>query len=82
MEEKLASIEVRYNELTAQMADPAVASDYARYAELARQQNELREIVEKYRAWRKLTSELPQRTESSTRKKTPIPCSTRVGKTR
>jgi peptide chain release factor 1 len=58
MEEKLASIEARYNELTAQMADPAVASDYARYSELARQQNELREIVEKYRAWRKIKSEL------------------------
>ena len=60
MEEKLASIEARYNELTAQMADPAIANDYARYAELARQQSELQEIVEKYRAWMKARNDLTE----------------------
>ena len=60
MEEKLTSIEARFNELTAQMADPAIANDYARYAELARQQIELQEIVEKYRAWSKARKELAE----------------------
>jgi len=60
MEEKLASIEARYNELTAQMADPAIANDYARYAELARQQSELQEIVDKYRAWMKARNDLTE----------------------
>lgn len=60
MEEKLASIEARFNELTAQMADPAIANDYARYAELARQQSELQEIVEKYRAWMKTRNDLAE----------------------
>ncbi len=60
MEEKLASIEARYNALTAQMADPAIANDYARYAELARQQSELQEIVEKYRAWMKARNDLAE----------------------
>jgi len=60
MEEKLASIEARYNELTAQMADPAIANDYARYAELARQQSELQEIVDKYRAWMKARNDLAE----------------------
>ncbi len=60
MEEKLASIEARYQELTAQMADPAIANDYTRYAELARQQSELQEIVEKYRAWMKARNDLAE----------------------
>ncbi|MGQ9815549.1 MAG: peptide chain release factor 1 [Candidatus Roseilinea sp.] len=60
MEEKLASIEAHYNELTNQMADPAIANDYARYAELARQQSELQEIVEKYRAWIKARNDLAE----------------------
>lgn len=48
MEDKLASIERRYKELTAQLADPDLASDYARYVELARQHSELEPIVQKY----------------------------------
>ncbi|MCS7059602.1 MAG: peptide chain release factor 1 [Anaerolineae bacterium] len=60
MEEKLASIEARYEALTAQMADPAIANDYVRYAELARQQSELQEIVETYRAWRKAKKDLAE----------------------
>jgi peptide chain release factor 1 len=58
MEEKLATIEARYNELTAQMAQPDMASDYARYADLARQQNELQPVVSAYREWRKAKQDL------------------------
>src|SRR5689334_19186397 len=60
MEEKLVSIEARYNELSAQMALPEVASDYARYAELARQQNELQPIVTAYREWLRARKELAE----------------------
>ncbi|MCL4505224.1 MAG: peptide chain release factor 1 [Chloroflexi bacterium] len=57
MEEKLASIEARYNELVALMAQPEIASDYSRYSELARQQNELQPIVMAYREWHKARQE-------------------------
>ena len=58
MEEKLASLEQRFNELTEQMADPALANDYARYADVAKQQNELQTIVQKYRELKKAQQEL------------------------
>jgi len=58
MEEKLASIEQRFNELTEQMGDPALASDYARYADIARQRSELEQIVAKYRESKKAKQEL------------------------
>jgi peptide chain release factor 1 len=60
MEEKLASIEARYNELTAQMGRPEVSADYNRYAELARQQNELQVIVAAYREWLRARKELEE----------------------
>ena len=58
MEEKLAGLEARYQQLTAQMGDPAVANDYTRYAELARQQSELQGVVEAYRLRKKAQQEL------------------------
>jgi peptide chain release factor 1 len=58
MEEKLASVEQRFNELTEQMASPELANDYARYAEVAKQHNELLGLVQKYRAWQKTKQEL------------------------
>jgi peptide chain release factor 1 len=58
MEEKLAGIEERYNQLTAQMADPAIANDYARYSEVARQQAELQPIVDAYRRLKRARKEL------------------------
>lgn len=60
MEDKLASIERRYKELTAQLADPDLASDYARYVELARQHSELEPIVQKHRAWQQARQELAE----------------------
>lgn len=58
MEEKLASLERRFDELTQQMADPELANDYARYAEVARQHNELQTIVQTYREWKRAQQEL------------------------
>ncbi|MCS6774383.1 MAG: peptide chain release factor 1 [Anaerolineae bacterium] len=58
MEEKLDGIERRFNELTALMADPTLANDYARYVEVARQHSELEPIVHTYRAWKQARREL------------------------
>jgi peptide chain release factor 1 len=60
MEEKLAGIEARFNELSAQMAQPEIANDYTRYAELARQQNELQPIVAATREWLRARKELAE----------------------
>jgi len=56
--DKVAAIERRYDELNALMADPAVATDPARLTKLAREQSELQEIVELYRAYRAAEAEL------------------------
>lgn len=58
MEDKLASVEQRFNELTEQMADPALAMDYVRYAEVAKQRTELEPIAQKYGEWKRARREL------------------------
>ncbi len=58
MESKLAGIEQRYEELARRMADPELANDYPRYAEVARQHSELEPIVQKYREWKRVRQEL------------------------
>ncbi len=58
MYDKLDQIEARYGELEAQMADPAIAADYQAAARLAREQNELRDVVETYRALKRVQREL------------------------
>ena len=55
-----SSIEERFEELTGQMADPAVISDDDQYRKVAKAQSELSEVVAKYREWKKATSELEQ----------------------
>ena len=47
------SIEVRFEELTSQMADPAVISDAEQYRKVAKAHSELAEVVAKYREWKK-----------------------------
>jgi peptide chain release factor 1 len=51
MLDKLAKIEDRFNELTAWMADPEVASDHVQLAECARERAELEPIVARYREY-------------------------------
>jgi peptide chain release factor 1 len=50
--QKLDDIERRFDELTAQMADPAVINDPAQYRKVAKSHSELTEIVAKYREWK------------------------------
>jgi peptide chain release factor 1 len=57
---KLQQIEVRFDELTAQMADPAIISDAAEYRKTAKSRSELEELVAKFREWKKANGELDQ----------------------
>lgn len=56
--DKVAVIERRYDELNLLMADPAIATDPERMAELAREQSEIDEIVTVYRSYRAAEAEL------------------------
>ena len=57
-QERLDEAEARFNELTAQMADPAVINDSEQYRKVAKAQSELTELVAKYREWKKAHREL------------------------
>src|SRR5262245_20206370 len=52
MLERLPELERRLEELSAQMADPAVAGDPSRYREVARAYKDIEPVVAKYREWR------------------------------
>lgn len=58
LQEKLAGIEARYHEIEALMADPKVAMDYERVAELAREKSGLEEIVAASREYSRIIEEL------------------------
>tara|TARA_B100000674_G_C37825148_1_gene907735 strand:- start:37 stop:1101 length:1065 start_codon:yes stop_codon:yes gene_type:complete len=55
---KLDEVETRFEELTARMADPEVAGNPKRYAEIAREQSSLAETVEVWREYKTLGEEL------------------------
>ena len=56
--EKLSEIESRFEDLTSQMADPAVINDGEVYRKTAKARSELEEVVAKYREWKKVSSDL------------------------
>ncbi len=58
MLEKLAEVESRYDEIESLMGDPAIATDYARVAELAKERSSLKSIVDVYRQYQKQTRDL------------------------
>jgi len=57
---RLDQIEVRFEELTRQMADPAVISDADQYRKITKAHSELSDIVAKYREWKDASSQLAQ----------------------
>ncbi|MEQ1886440.1 MAG: peptide chain release factor 1 [Bryobacteraceae bacterium] len=59
-QQKLDDIEKRYNELTDQMADPAVIGDAEQYRKVTKAQSGLSEIVTKYREWKSTNENLQQ----------------------
>ena len=50
--EKLAEIEKKYDELTAQLSDSGVLADAARYQKAAKAHAEISEVVDKFRRWK------------------------------
>ena len=58
--QKLADIESRYEELTRQMADPAVIGDSELYRKTAKAQSDLADVVAKYREWKQVNDNLQQ----------------------
>src|SRR5712692_2754606 len=57
---RLKQIEVRFDELTGQLADPAVISDGEQYRKAAKAHSELADVVAKYREWKEASSQLAQ----------------------
>jgi len=58
--QKLEQLEKRFEELTQQMADPAVISDGDRYRKVTKEQSELSEVVGKFREWKQVDDSLAQ----------------------
>ena len=56
--QKLDEIESRFEELTRQMADPAVINDSDLYRKTTKSQSELAEMVAKYREWKTISRNL------------------------
>src|SRR5213076_3085576 len=57
---KLEQIEVRFEEISRQMADPEIISDGERYRKIAKNHSDLSEIVAKYREWKRADGDLAQ----------------------
>ncbi len=56
--DRLDDAERHFNDLTAQMADPAVISDSDTYRKVSKAQSELFDLVGKYRDWKRAEQEL------------------------
>jgi peptide chain release factor 1 len=61
--ERLEKLEARFEELTAQMADPAIIGDADQYRKISKQQSSFAEVVAKYREYKQAESELRQARE-------------------
>jgi peptide chain release factor 1 len=57
---KLDEMERRFDELTAQMADPAVINDSAQYRKVTKAQSDLSDIVARYREWKTANQNLEE----------------------
>jgi peptide chain release factor 1 len=58
--QKLTQLEKRFDELTQQMADPAVIGDAEQYRKITKEQSELSDVVGKYRQWKSVEDSLSQ----------------------
>jgi len=57
---QLDQIEVRFEELSQQLADPDIMSDGDRYRKVAKAHSDLSEMVAKYREWKRIEDDLQQ----------------------
>jgi peptide chain release factor 1 len=58
LEEKLAGVEARYNEIDRLLAQPEVATDYEKVANLSREKSSLEDVVAAFRKYRQFRHEL------------------------
>lgn len=58
MMQKLEEVERRYEELEKSIVDPDVIGNRKEYAKLAKERADLVEIIDRYRAWRKLSEDI------------------------
>ena len=58
MFKRLEEVEKKFEELTRQIGDPAVASDQMRYKKIAKERSSLSELVETYRKYKKTAEEI------------------------
>ena len=58
LEEKLAGVEARYEEIDRLLAQPEVATDYEQVADLSREKSSLESVVEAFRKYRQFSQEL------------------------
>jgi peptide chain release factor 1 len=57
---KLHQIEVRFQDLEQQLADPALIADAGEYRKAAKARSDLQEVVEKFRDWKRAAGDLDQ----------------------
>ncbi|MFM7204178.1 MAG: peptide chain release factor 1 [Myxococcota bacterium] len=60
MFDRLQGVEAKFERLTAQLADPSVAGNAARFREVSREHAELEPVVSAYRAYRQAQAELEE----------------------
>ena len=58
MFERLAQIEIRYDEIESEMAKPETLANMEEYKKLAKERTEIKDVVDIYRDWKKKQSEL------------------------
>ena len=58
MLDKLAQVEKRFDQLTAEMSTPEVSTDYQKLAEYGRERSELEPLITRYRAYKDLLSQI------------------------
>ena len=58
MIDKLEEVERRFDRLTAEMSNPTVAADSARYQKIARERSGIEKLVDTYRVWKKVAQDL------------------------
>lgn len=58
--QKLAELEASFDDLSAQMSDPALISDQTEYTKVAKRHRDLEDVVTKYRQWKQANENLQQ----------------------
>ena len=58
--DRLEALEAKYEDLTQQMADPAIINDPAEYRKISKARSEAEEVVLKFREWKKVDADVAQ----------------------